>query len=58
MERSWFTRGNKVIITGVRQGDNFLAKKYKTTPYPLVELITEVGEDNKLVIQSARAEVV
>ena len=58
VERSWFTRGNKVIITGVRQGDNFIAKKYKTTPYPLVELITEVGEDNKLVIQSARAEVV
>ncbi|HOA79543.1 MAG TPA: DNA polymerase III subunit alpha, partial [Defluviitaleaceae bacterium] len=58
VERSWFTRGNKVIITGVRRGDNFIAKKYKTTPYPLVELITEVGEDNKLVIQSARAEVV
>ena len=58
VERSWFTRGNKVIITGVRRGDNFLAKKYKATPYPLVELITEVREDNSLVIQSARAEVV
>ena len=43
VEKSWFTRGNKIIVTGMRRGTNeFVAKKYKKTPYPLVELITSV----------------
>ena len=43
VEKSWFTRGNKIIVTGMRRGTNeFVAKKYKKTPYHLVELITSV----------------
>lgn len=42
IEKSWFSRGNKIIITGVRREDAFIAKKYKNTPYHLVELITDV----------------
>jgi DNA polymerase-3 subunit alpha len=43
VEKSWFTRGNKIIVTGMRRGTNeFVAKKYKKTPYSLVELITSV----------------
>lgn len=42
LEKSMFTKGNKLVINGVRQGEQFLAKKYKSTPYHLVELITYV----------------
>jgi len=42
MEKSWLSRGNKIIITGIKQNDGFLAKKYKNTPYHLVELIESI----------------
>ena len=54
IEKSWFSRGNKIIVTGIRQGDNeFLAKKYSRTPYHLVELITTIDDDGQF---STRAE--
>ena len=43
-EKSWFTRGNKLIITGIRRGDNFIPKKYKSTTYPLFEKINTLDE--------------
>lgn len=30
MEKSWFNRGNMIAVQGIRQGDNFIAKKYKS----------------------------
>ena len=57
VERSWFTRGNKIIVTGIRiEGDGFLAKKYNATPFNLIELIKEVKEDGELVLQNKRAD--
>jgi hypothetical protein len=38
-------RGNKIIVTGIRKEENFICKKYKSTPYPLVEQITNVDEN-------------
>ena len=29
IERSWFTRGNKLLLCGIRRGDNFIPKIYK-----------------------------
>lgn len=54
IEKSWFTRGNKIIVCGVRRDDQFLAKKYKNTPYHLVELITDIHEDGSLAVQGER----
>lgn len=54
VEKSWFQRGNKIIISGIRQEDTFLAKKYKSTPWHLVELITDINSDGTLVIKSER----
>lgn len=49
IEKSMFSRGNKVIVCGIKTGEHeFLAKKYSRTPYHLVELITEVREDGRL----------
>ena len=56
IERSWLSRGNKIIVTGIKQSDGFLAKKYNKTPYHLVELITEVTEDGHLYTKSERME--
>ena len=58
IERSWLSRGNKIIVTGIKQSDGFLAKKYNKTPYHLVELITEVTEDGRLYTKGERMEAV
>lgn len=57
IEKSWFSRGNKIIVTGIRRGDTFLAKKYKNTPYHLVELITDINENGYIQTVKERAEV-
>ncbi len=44
-EKSWFSRGNKIIVSGIRQGDSFIAKKYKNTEWHLIELITKINDD-------------
>lgn len=54
-EKSWLSRGNKIIVTGIRREDSFQAKKYARTPYHLVELITEISEDGKIKTAGARA---
>ena len=45
IEKSTFSRGNKIIITGIRRENEFVMKKYKNTPYHGIELITKVNED-------------
>lgn len=45
VRKSEFSRGNKIIVTGIRQGDNFIARKYKKTPYHLIETIENITED-------------
>ena len=47
IEKSAFSRGNKIIVTGVRTGDTeFLSKKYKKTPYHRVEIIEDIVDGN------------
>ena len=56
IEKSWLSRGNKVIITGIRRDDNFIAKKYKNTPHHLVELITSIDDKGYIQTQKERVE--
>lgn len=56
IEKSWFSRGNKIIVTGIRREDGFEAKKYSRTPYHLVELITGIDEDGRIESVGERAE--
>ena len=56
IEKSMFSRGNKIIVTGVRQEDSFLAKTYAKTPYHKVEQIVDVN-NGRLTIKAERAEV-
>jgi hypothetical protein len=52
-----FTRGNKIIVTGVRQEDGFTAKVYSRTPWHRVEQILDV-EGGRLIIKAERADEV
>ena len=52
IEKSAFSRGNKIIVCGVRDGDAFRAKKYSKTPYHLVEQIIEVNPDGTMFTRS------
>ena len=54
LEKSMFSRGNKIIVTGIRRENEFLAKKYSRTPYHLVEKIETINEDGTVVIRSER----
>ena len=56
-EKSWLSRGNKVIITGIRRDSDFIAKKYKNTPHHLVELITSIDEGGYIKTKLEREEV-
>lgn len=49
MERSWFSRGNMLLLTGIRRGDNFVPKTYRASKYkdPIL-LIKEVDENGYL----------
>ena len=42
MEKGWFGRGTKVMVTGFRRDDMFVAKNYKHTPTHQLYKITEV----------------
>lgn len=41
-EKGWFTRGVKLLVTGYRRDDTFVAKKYKSTGGHQLYKITEV----------------
>lgn len=58
VEKSWFSRGNILIIHGVRRGDVFRPKKYKGTSFShTVELVERVHEDGYLLITDERYNV-
>lgn len=51
MEKGWFTRGSKLMITGIRRDDQFVAKTYTHTPtHQLYRIeVTNGGRDMELV---------
>ena len=55
IEKSMFTRGNKIIVTGIRQEDSFIAKVYQRTPWHRVEQIVGLNGD-RLIIKADRSE--
>ena len=35
MEKSWFNRGNMIVVTGIRSGDDFVSKYASTGGHQL-----------------------
>ena len=54
MEKGWFTRGTKLLITGFRRDDMFQAKTYSHTPTHQLYLIEDV-DNNTLKLRHERA---
>ena len=57
IRKSEFARGNKIIVSGVRDGDSFRAKKYSKTSWSLVETIERVNEDGTIELAPNRSEI-
>lgn len=57
-EKSWFSRGNKIIVQGMKRDDQtFFAKKYRSGSGHHFMLIEEVLTNGDLIIQEERLEV-
>lgn len=54
IERSWFNRGNMIIVNGMRSGDNFICKKYSSTAGHQLYKINSVDEDGTVILQDSR----
>lgn len=52
-EKGWFTRGVKLLITGYRRDDQFIAKKYQSTGGHQLYQITEVN-GSEITLSSER----
>lgn len=55
VEKSWFQKGNKLIITGIRQGDTFMPKRYKNSIYQhVVMLIDDIKPNGEISVVTER----
>jgi DNA polymerase-3 subunit alpha len=55
VERSWFQRGSMIVVTGMRRGDEFVAKKYSATPGHQMYKIDEIFANGNITLRAERA---
>ena len=53
-EKSWFNRGNMIVVMGIRSGDDFIPKKYASSTGHQLYKINEVFDNGEIVLQSER----
>ena len=57
LEKGWFTRGTKLLISGYRRDDTFVSKKYKNTgTHQVYKIISVEGRDINLISAEGRFE--
>ena len=54
IEKSWFNRGQKIVVQGMRSGDAFVAKKYSSSAGHTLYKITEVFANGEIALQTER----
>lgn len=54
VEKSWFNRGNMIVVQGYRRGQEFIAKKYAASGGHQLYHIDEVTENGNLILRSER----
>lgn len=58
LEKSWFSRGNKIIVQGMKRDEQtFFAKRYRNSPGHHFMLIEEVLSNGDLIVQEERLEI-
>lgn len=56
IEKSWFNRGEKILVQGFRSGDNFVAKRYQSTGGHTLYKIVDILKDGDIELVSERCE--
>jgi DNA polymerase-3 subunit alpha len=54
IEKSWFGRGSKILVTGFRRDDTFVAKRYKNTPTHQLYLIENINNNGDISLRHER----
>ena len=54
IEKSWFNRGSMIVLTGMRSGDDFIVKRYTTTPGHQLYKIDELLPNGQLRLRHER----
>ena len=54
LEKGWFSRGTKVLVTGYRREDSFVAKTYKATSTHQLYKITGIDEFGNIKLEHER----
>lgn len=57
IEKSWLSRGTKLMIQGIRRGNDFIPKKTKNSAFPIISKIINIKNNNQLEFQFDRKEV-
>ena len=57
LEKSWFNRGEMILVQGFRSGDDFIAKKYKSTGGHTLYKISNIQKNGDIELVSERTEV-
>lgn len=57
VEASWFARGTKLMVQGIKREQNFIPKKKKNSIYPIISKITAIDDYGALTLQYDRMEV-
>jgi DNA polymerase-3 subunit alpha len=54
MEKSWFNRGNMIMVQGFRSGDNFVPKKYASSGGHQLYKIDSIDKQGDLILKTDR----
>ena len=54
VEKSWFNRGNMIVVMGIRSGDDFISKKYASSGGHQLYKIDAINKDGSLVLRNER----
>ena len=53
-EKSWFNRGNMICVLGIRQGEEFISKKYSSSQSHQLYKIEAILDNGDLILTSER----
>ena len=56
VEKSWFTRGNMLVVQGIRTGDSFMSKNYASSGSHQLYKIAAIEPDGDITLCSERAQ--
>ena len=56
IEKSWFDRGNMIMIQGVRMGDTFVPKKYASSGGHQLYKIDQILENGDVILRNERVQ--